>query len=57
MHAANGYLIHQFLDNTVNQRNDKWGGSVENRARLGLEVVDALVGVFGPGRVGVKVGA
>lgn len=55
MHGANGYLIHQFLDNTVNKRTDKWGGSVENRIRFGVEILKALVDVFGPGRVGLKV--
>lgn len=47
LHGANGYIIHQFLDNTSNKRTDQWGGSIENRARLGLEVLKALVEVFG----------
>ena len=47
MHGANGYLITQFLDNTANFRTDQWGGSVENRARFGLEVLKALTEVFG----------
>ncbi|KAJ7037486.1 hypothetical protein C8F04DRAFT_952777 [Mycena alexandri] len=53
LHCANGYLIHQFLDVTSNHRTDKWGGSVENRARFGLEALKALIEVFGPD-VGVK---
>lgn len=47
MHGANGYLVHQFLDSTSNQRTDKWGGSVENRARFPLEILKTLVSVFG----------
>jgi len=47
LHGANGYLITQFLDYTSNQRTDQWGGSVENRARFGLEVLKVLKEVFG----------
>ncbi|WP_180190119.1 alkene reductase [Acinetobacter sp. YH01009] len=53
LHAANGYLIDQFLQSKTNLREDEYGGSVENRARLLLEVVDALIEVWGAGRVGV----
>ncbi|RKG41669.1 MULTISPECIES: alkene reductase [Acinetobacter] len=53
LHAANGYLIDQFLQTKTNLRDDIYGGSVENRARLLLEVVDALIEVWGAGRVGV----
>lgn len=53
LHAANGYLIDQFLQSSTNQREDEYGGSVENRARFLLEVVDALIEVWGAGRVGV----
>jgi len=53
LHAANGYLIDQFLQDNANLRADEYGGSVENRARLLLEVVDQLVSVWGAGRVGV----
>ncbi len=53
LHAANGYLIDQFLQSKTNQRDDIYGGSVENRARFLLEVVDALIEVWGAGRVGV----
>ncbi len=53
LHGANGYLIDQFLQDSTNHRTDEYGGPVENRARLLLEVVDRLVGVWGAGRVGV----
>lgn len=53
LHAANGYLIDQFLQTKTNKRSDIYGGSVENRARFLLEVVDALIEVWGAGRVGV----
>lgn len=53
IHAANGYLLDQFLQDGTNKRTDQYGGSVENRARLLLEVVDAAVSVWGAGRVGV----
>ncbi|KAJ7356714.1 hypothetical protein DFH08DRAFT_463715 [Mycena albidolilacea] len=47
LHGANGYLIHEFLDSTSNNRTDKWGGSAENRSRFGLEVLKAVIEVFG----------
>lgn len=53
IHGANGYLLDQFLQDGTNKRTDQYGGSVENRARLLLEVVDAAIEVFGAGRVGV----
>jgi 2,4-dienoyl-CoA reductase-like NADH-dependent reductase (Old Yellow Enzyme family) len=53
LHGANGYLIDQFLQDSTNHRTDEYGGPIENRARLLLEVVDELVSVWGPGRVGV----
>src|SRR5690606_21959451 len=53
VHAANGYLIDQFLQDGTNKRTDAYGGSVENRARLLLEIVDACIGIWGAGRVGV----
>ncbi|THU98433.1 FMN-linked oxidoreductase [Dendrothele bispora CBS 962.96] len=55
VHTGGGYLIHEFLDNTANKREDEWGGSVENRVRFGLEVLKVVREVFGPGRVGIKV--
>ncbi|MBF7681866.1 alkene reductase [Acinetobacter sp. B5B] len=55
LHAANGYLIDQFLQSGTNQRTDQYGGTLENRARLLLEVVDVLIDVWGAGRVGVHI--
>lgn len=55
VHNANGYLLDTFLQDGTNQRTDAYGGSVENRARFGLEVIDAIVSVWGAGRVGVRV--
>ena len=54
IHAANGYLIDQFLRDGTNQRQDEYGGSVANRARLLREVTEAVLTVFEPGRVGVR---
>jgi 2,4-dienoyl-CoA reductase-like NADH-dependent reductase (Old Yellow Enzyme family) len=53
VHGANGYLPDQFLQDGSNRRGDRYGGPVENRARFLLEVTDAAVSVWGPGRVGV----
>lgn len=53
VHAANGYLLDQFLQSGTNQREDQYGGTLENRARLLLEVTDACIDVWGAGRVGV----
>lgn len=53
IHAANGYLLDQFLQTNSNHRTDEYGGSVENRARLLLELTDAVLTVWPPGRVGV----
>jgi 2,4-dienoyl-CoA reductase-like NADH-dependent reductase (Old Yellow Enzyme family) len=53
IHGANGYLLDQFLQDGSNKRDDGYGGSVENRARLMLEVTDAVVSVWGAGRVGM----
>jgi 2,4-dienoyl-CoA reductase-like NADH-dependent reductase (Old Yellow Enzyme family) len=53
IHGANGYLLDQFLQDSSNHRTDDYGGSIENRARLMLEVVDAAVSVWGAGRVGL----
>jgi N-ethylmaleimide reductase len=54
LHGAFGYLIDQFLQDVSNQRTDRYGGSVENRARFALEVVQAVVDVWGGDRVGIK---
>ncbi len=54
VHGANGYLLDQFLEDGSNQRTDKYGGTIENRVRLLLEVVDAGAEVWGKDRVGVR---
>ena len=53
IHGANGYLLDQFLQDSTNQRTDAYGGSIENRARLMLEVTDACIEVWGADRVGM----
>ncbi|MCF6765666.1 alkene reductase [Thiotrichales bacterium 19S3-7] len=53
IHGANGYLLDQFLQDSTNKREDDYGGSLENRARLMLEVTDAVVDVWGSSRVGM----
>ncbi|HET9146778.1 MAG TPA: alkene reductase [Acetobacteraceae bacterium] len=53
IHGANGYLLDQFLQDSTNRRTDGYGGSIENRARLMLEVTDAVTAVWGPDRVGM----
>ncbi len=53
IHGANGYLLDQFLQDGSNHRTDRYGGSIENRARLMLEVTDAVVSVWGSDRVGM----
>ena len=54
LHAANGYLIDQFLQSKTNQRTDQYGGSVENRFRFLREIVEAVLTVWPAGRVGVR---
>ncbi len=54
IHAANGYLIDQFIRNGTNRRSDAYGGSIANRARFLLEVVDEVAQVWGANRVGVR---
>jgi N-ethylmaleimide reductase len=54
LHAANGYLIDQFLRSSTNRRTDRYGGSIENRTRLLLEITEALIAEFGAARVGVR---
>lgn len=53
IHGANGYLLDQFLQDGSNKRTDSYGGSLENRARLMLEVADAVISVWGADRVGM----
>lgn len=55
IHAANGYLIDQFLRDSVNQRTDTYGGSIENRTRFALEVTDAILKIWDRGRVGMRI--
>ena len=55
IHAANGYLLDQFIESGTNRRTDAYGGAVENRARLLFEVVEALTPVWGPDRIGVRI--
>ena len=52
--AANGHLIDQFLQDNSNKRTDRYGGSIENRARLLFEAAEALISVWGADRVGVR---
>ncbi|MFM9376003.1 N-ethylmaleimide reductase [Gordonia sp. VNK21] len=54
IHGANGYLLQQFMSSSSNVREDRYGGSIENRARLPLEVVDAVVGEWDAGHVGMR---
>ena len=54
VHAANGYLLHQFLSPASNQRDDQYGGSPENRARFVVEVTEAIAAEIGAGRVGIR---
>jgi 2,4-dienoyl-CoA reductase-like NADH-dependent reductase (Old Yellow Enzyme family) len=53
IHGANGYLLDQFLQDKTNKRTDRYGGPIENRARLMLEVTDACLEIWPPGRVGM----
>ena len=55
IHAANGYLIDQFLQDSTNRRDDPYGGSIDNRCRFLLEVTDAVISVWGADRVGVHI--
>ena len=54
IHAANGYLLDQFINSRTNRRTDRYGGTIENRARLLMEVVEAVSNVWGADRVGVR---
>jgi N-ethylmaleimide reductase len=55
VHAANGYLIDQFLRDQTNKRSDQYGGNIENRTRFLLEVIDAVTSMVGRDRVGVRI--
>ncbi|KAF2093188.1 NADPH dehydrogenase [Rhizodiscina lignyota] len=54
IHGANGYIIDQFTQDTSNKRTDKWGGSIENRSRFGLEVASAVVNAIGKEKTGIR---
>ncbi|ABB11356.1 alkene reductase [Burkholderia lata] len=54
IHGANGYLLEQFLQSRSNHRTDEYGGSIENRCRIVLEVAEAVSAVYGPDRVGIR---
>ena len=54
LHAANGYLLDQFLQDGTNQRTDAYGGSIENRCKLVLEVLNDIIPIWGAGRVGIR---
>jgi NADPH2 dehydrogenase len=54
LHGANGYLPDQFLQDIVNQRTDRWGGSIENRSRFHLDITRAIIAAVGKERVGVR---
>ena len=56
VHGANGYLIDQFLQDNSNRRTDAYGGSIGNRTRFLIEVLEAVISVWGSGRVGVRIG-
>lgn len=56
IHSANNYLLEQFIRDSTNRRSDRYGGSIENRLRFPLEVVESVTGVWGGGgRVGIRI--
>lgn len=54
IHAANGYLLNQFISSSTNKRDDEYGGSLENRSKIIFEIIDAVTAEIGHGRVGVR---
>ena len=54
IHGANGYLIEQFIKDGANKRTDAYGGSIENRCRFALEIIDAVVKEIGAGKIGIR---
>ncbi len=54
VHGANGYLLDQFMRDSINDRNDAYGGSIENRARLVIEIMTAIAAAIGAGRTGLR---
>jgi N-ethylmaleimide reductase len=54
LHSATTYLLPEFLNSELNLRTDQYGGSIENRCRIVLEILDAMIDVWGPGRVSIK---
>lgn len=54
-HGATGYLINQFFESSANKRTDKYGGSIENRARFALELIDGLSAAIGPEKVAIRI--
>jgi N-ethylmaleimide reductase len=55
LHGANGYLLHQFLSTNANQRDDEWGGTIEGRIRLTVEVARAVAAAIGADRLGLRI--
>lgn len=55
LHGANGYLLHQFLSTNANQRDDAWGGSAANRARLVIDTTRAVAATIGAGRTALRI--
>jgi N-ethylmaleimide reductase len=55
LHGANGYLLDQFMRDSINDRTDSYGGSIQNRSRLLLEVINAIVAQIGAGRTGLRI--